>query len=166
MTTQGSEVRLVAHLARANPQWHDLEAHPVLVVLSGPHADSSPSHYEQTRNVPTWNYVAVHAYGHARLVLVTEPTQALAILAATITQYEPSHQPQWDRLPPDYQARLLQGIVAFEVTITELQGQQKLSQNKTPTEQQRIREALAGSSEQSAREVAAYMGRFASAAMP
>jgi transcriptional regulator len=159
VAASGDELRLVGHMARANPQWHELEAHPVLVVFSGPHAYISPTHYEQERSVPTWNYLAVHATGRARLV--TEPARVLEIMAATIAQYEAGYQPQWDRLPPDYQAGLLRGIVAFELTITELQGQQKLSQNKTPGEQQRIREALAGSPDQPAREVAAYMARLA-----
>ncbi|MGI4873062.1 MAG: FMN-binding negative transcriptional regulator [Janthinobacterium lividum] len=151
----GHELRLVGHMARANPQWHELEAHSVLVVFSGPYAYISPTHYEQQRSVPTWNYLAVHATGRARLV--TEPARVLEIMAATIAQYEPGYQPQWERMPPDFQAGLLQGIVAFELTITDLQGQQKLSQNKTAGEQQRIREALAGSPDQHACEVAAYM---------
>lgn len=103
----------------------------------------------------TWNYLAVHATGPVRLV--SEPARALEIMAATIAEYEAGYQPQWDRLPPDYQAGLLRGIVAFAVVISDLQGQQKLSQNKTAGEQQRIREALAARPDQAAREVAAYM---------
>ncbi len=159
VTTHGDELRLVGHLARANPQWPDLEAQPVLAVFSGPHAYISPTHYEQERSVPTWNYLAVHATGRARLV--TEPARVLEIMAATIAHYEAGYQSQWDRLPAPYQAGLLQGIVAFELTITELQGQQKLSQNKTAGEQQRIREFLAGSPDQNAREMATYMAGLA-----
>jgi transcriptional regulator len=158
VTAHDDELRIAGHMARANPQWHDLEAHPVLVVFNGPHAYISPTHYEQERSVPTWNYVAVHATGRARLV--TEPASVLGIMTATITQYEAGYQPQWDRLPPAYQAGLLNGIVAFELTITELQGQQKLSQNKTAGERQRIRETLASSPDQHAREVAAYMAKL------
>src|SRR4051794_14312849 len=59
---------LVGHMARANPQWHDLEGQQALVVFSGPHAYISPTWYEAANVVPTWNYVAVHAYGICRLV--------------------------------------------------------------------------------------------------
>jgi transcriptional regulator len=163
-TLHGDELRLVGHLARANPQWRDLEAHPVLAVFSGPHAYISPTHYEQERNVPTWNYVAVHATGRARLV--TDAARVLEIMAATIAQYEADYQPQWDRLPADYQARLLHGIVAFELVVSNLQGQQKLSQNKTASEQRRIQQALAGSPDQQAREVAAYMARLPTVQVP
>ncbi len=155
VTQHGEELRLVGHLARANPQWRELAGNPALAVFSGPHAYISPTHYEQERSVPTWNYVAVHATGPVQLV--TEPTRVLDIMAATIAQYEAGYQPQWDRLPSGYQAGLLQGIVAFELTVTELQGQWKLSQNKTTDEQRRIREALAASPDQQARELATYM---------
>lgn len=159
VTQHGEELRLMGHMARANPQWRELEGNSALVVFSGPHAYISPTHYEQERSVPTWNYVAVHAIGLVQLV--TEPTQVLEIMAATIAQYEVGYQPQWERLPPTYQTGLLQGIVAFELTITALQGQWKLSQNKTTGEQQRIWEALADSPDQQAREVASYMKKLA-----
>ena len=59
---------LVGHVARANPQWHGLDGQTVLAVFSGPHAYVSPTWYEAENVVPTWNYVAVHAYGPCRLV--------------------------------------------------------------------------------------------------
>ncbi len=56
---------LRAHVARANRQWHDFDGE-VLVIFSGPHAYISPSWYGDTQpSVPTWNYLAVHAYGAA-----------------------------------------------------------------------------------------------------
>src|SRR4051812_5840105 len=61
--TAGPHGTLVGHMARANPQWHDLDGREVLAVFSGPHAYVSPSWYEADDVVPTWNYVAVHARG-------------------------------------------------------------------------------------------------------
>ena len=55
-------------MARANPQWRELAGQTVLAVFSGPHAYISPTWYEAPNVVPTWNYVAVHAYGRAELV--------------------------------------------------------------------------------------------------
>src|SRR5262245_51222170 len=60
--------RLVGHVARANPQWRELADQQVLVVFSGPHAYVSPRWYEAENVVPTWNYVAVHAYGRCQLI--------------------------------------------------------------------------------------------------
>ncbi|HRI58716.1 MAG TPA: FMN-binding negative transcriptional regulator, partial [Saprospiraceae bacterium] len=61
-------LRLLAHFAKANPQWKSLEEQTALVIFSEPHAYISPSLYEKEQNVPTWNYVAVHAYGQATLI--------------------------------------------------------------------------------------------------
>src|SRR4051794_6236182 len=65
--TAGPHGTLIGHMARANPQWRDLDGRPVLAVFGGPHAYISPSWYEAENVVPTWNYVAVHATGTFRL---------------------------------------------------------------------------------------------------
>ncbi len=72
-TNPGPWGTLRCHVARANPVWASLEhASDVLVIFQGPEAYVSPSAYEAKqkdgRVVPTWNYVAVHAYGKARIV--------------------------------------------------------------------------------------------------
>src|SRR4051794_30133809 len=64
----GPHGTLVGHVARANPQWQDLDGRQVLAVFPGPHAYDPPSWYEAENVVPPWNYVAVHAYGTFRLV--------------------------------------------------------------------------------------------------
>ncbi|MBK8473954.1 MAG: FMN-binding negative transcriptional regulator [Sphingobacteriales bacterium] len=93
-----------------------------------PHAYISPQLYESPINVPTWNYIAVHAYGKAQLI--ADEIAATALLEQTINYYEAQYMVQWNSLPQDYKDRLLKGIVAFEIVVTELQGKQKLSQNK------------------------------------
>src|SRR3546814_20099139 len=56
-------------MARANPQWQDFAGlatagQEALVVFKGPHSYISPTWYETEQpTVPTWNSVAVHAYG-------------------------------------------------------------------------------------------------------
>lgn len=148
-------VRLISHFARANPQWQQVAAHPVLVVFSEPHAYISPSHYDSKQSVPTWNYFAIHAYGQGRLL--TEPAQTLSVLEATIATYEASYQQQWKQLPTEFKTNMARGIVAFEITVTELQAQKKMSQNKSAAEQQRIIHTLAASEDGAARELAHYM---------
>ncbi len=62
---------LRGHMARANTQWRTFdEKKEVLVIFPGPHAYISPSWYvsEPETSVPTWNFVAVHAYGIPRIV--------------------------------------------------------------------------------------------------
>ena len=59
---------LLGHMARANSQWESADGQSVLAVFSGPHAYISPAWYEAERVVPTWNYVAIYAYGTLRVV--------------------------------------------------------------------------------------------------
>src|SRR4051812_20940703 len=62
--------RLRSHMARANPQWRGfgISGGEAMVIFQGPHAYVSPSWYESKLQVPTWNYVTVHAYGVPRIV--------------------------------------------------------------------------------------------------
>ena len=50
---QGSQGRLLAHMARANPQWRAFsQDRDVLVIFQGPHTYVSPSWYVTEPNVP------------------------------------------------------------------------------------------------------------------
>lgn len=149
------QLLLRAHLSKANPQWRDLCAQTALVVFAEPHAYVSPRHYDRPLNVPTWNYVAVHAYGQARLL--PDLAASLAALEEMIDTYEPAYRAQWEALPDDYKHKMAAGIVAFEIVVTELQGKEKLSQNKTEAERGRIRDAFGASEDAQARAIAAYM---------
>ena len=65
----GETIRLKGHFAKANPHWRAHEqGGEALVIFQGPHAYIAPAQYETSEAVPTWNYVAVHAYGELRLL--------------------------------------------------------------------------------------------------
>src|SRR4029079_18453576 len=64
----GPNGTLLGHMARANLQWRDASGQEVLTIFSGPHAYISPQWYVAPQVVPTWNYVAVHAYGPLELI--------------------------------------------------------------------------------------------------
>jgi len=152
----GEHLVLRAHFAKANPQSRQIAAaQTCLVLFSEPHAYISPQLYESPINVPTWNYIAVHAYGKAQLI--ADEVAATALLEQTINYYEAQYMVQWDSLPQDYKDRLLKGIVAFEIVVTELQGKQKLSQNKSDTDRQRITDSLAQSPHSYEQDLANYM---------
>jgi transcriptional regulator len=155
VSEQNGQVILSGHFAKANAQWEEISTHPVLVIFSEPHAYISPKHYEKELSVPTWNYISVHAYGQGRLV--TEPEQAFALLENMITTYEADYKQQWDRLPSDFKSKMLNGIVSFEITVTELQAAKKLSQNKTTGEKQSIINAFAASTDENERQIGHYM---------
>src|SRR5579864_6650019 len=66
---RGPHGTLLAHMARANPQWqHFAGGREALAIFHGPHGYISPSWYETAPAVPTWNYAAVHAYGPAAII--------------------------------------------------------------------------------------------------
>jgi transcriptional regulator len=150
--------RLVGHVARPNPQWQLFAPdRPVLVVFAGAHAYVSPSLYAQHPSVPTWNYVAVHAYGVPRVI--EDPGEVRALLERLVRTFEDGRSTPWrmDSLADTYLNGMMRGIVAFEIPITRLEGKAKLSQNRDAVDQGRTREALAASDDPVARAVAALM---------
>ena len=155
VTLRDDNIILAAHFAKANEQWQDIQNNTVLVIFSEPHAYISPKNYDKELNVPTWNYIAVHAYGQA--TLVTEQNQVLEILKNSIEYYDHSYKQQWDNLPEDYKSGMIKGIVAFEMVVTDIQGKKKLSQNKTINEQKKIINTLSNSIDTNARIIADYM---------
>ncbi len=149
------QIVLSAHFAKANSQWETIQENDVLVIFSQPHAYISPQHYDKEQNVPTWNYVAVHAYGSCKLIIDNE--KGMKILEDMIMQHEPGYINQWERLDNRYKDGLYKGIVPFEINVKSIQSAGKLSQNKSESEKKRIIEALSGSNDSVERELAEYM---------
>jgi transcriptional regulator len=144
---RGPNGTLLAHMAHANPQWHDFDkAQEVLVIFQGPHAYISPSWYEVELSVPTWNYAVVHAYGLPRLL---EDEEELYTLLKTLIQtHEANFEKPWAfPLPDDYVQKMMRSIVGFEIQVTRLEGKFKLSQNRTATERENVIDALQESSD-------------------
>jgi transcriptional regulator len=139
---RGPNGTLLAHMARANPQWRDFKSEQeVLVIFQGPHAYVSPSWYEVELSVPTWNYAVVHAYGIPRLV--EEGEELYTILKILIQTHEAQFENAWPfQLSNDYLQKMMRGIVGFEIEITRLEGKFKLSQNRTESEREKVIAAL------------------------
>jgi transcriptional regulator len=149
------DVTLRFHLAKPNPQVAQLRASSdVLVIFNGPHAYISPSNYEKP-DVPTWNYVAVHAYGAPREVIGKDAQ--LAMLADLIGHYESAFQPDWDAMPEAYRNGMLAGIVGFELAVTRIEGKEKLSQNRSHGDQQAVADWLLAHAHDAPRAVGALM---------
>ena len=132
---QGAHGLLTAHVARANPVWQQCgDGLDVLVVFHGPAAYVSPNWYpskhETHRQVPTWNYEVVHAYG--RLTVQDNEKFVRGVVGRLTRHHEASEPKPWKmgEAPPDYIQTMLQAIVGIEVAITRLEGKAKLSQNR------------------------------------
>jgi transcriptional regulator len=149
------KIILTSHLAKANPHSELLENNRSLVIFSEPHAYISPKHYDKELSVPTWNYISVHAYGTARII--DNIAEAIIALETMIDSYDTDYRKQWDSLPEDFKIKMVGGIVAFEITVDELQASKKLSQNKTEIEQERIIETLSNSPHSTENAIAEYM---------
>ena len=120
---------LLGHCARANPQAQLLASTPqALVSFMGPQAYMSPSVYSEKQRVPTWSYLAVQAKVLTRIIDPHEDRDRL--LKSLIAEHEPAYAQQWRELPDNYTGAMLNGIVAFEMQITDLQCAVKLNQHR------------------------------------
>lgn len=153
---EGPHGVLEGHFAQANPQASTLAGEQVLVVFSGPHAYVSPRLYEKA-SVPTWNYIAVHAYG--RLELLEDDATKEAMLAGMFAVYEPESAALWAGLGSRERAAMLRGIVGFRIAIERIEGKFKLSQNRPPVDRQSVRDRFAAGNEDE-RALAAWMDRL------
>ena len=158
---RGANGTLTAHMARANPQWqHFTNGKPVLAMFRGPHAYISPAWYATHPSVPTWNYIAVHAYGVPKIV--DAPAAMEDLLRRLVDTNEAANGTTWRMggLTEQYLGGMMRAIVAFEIPIDRLEGKAKLSQNRDTTDQTRVAEALAASGDPSAQAASKLMVRF------
>lgn len=134
--------RLLAHMARANPHWRQLQQAEAdtLVVFQGPHAYVSPSLYSDS-GVPTWNYAVVHIYGRFRVL--ESASDHREVMETLTAQHESRRTEPWQA---DFDSSMVQQMmratVAFEIEISEVQGKFKLSQNRSTTDRENVIAAL------------------------
>src|SRR6185437_14106301 len=146
---------LKSHFAKANPQSNDIIDNGALVIFTEPHAYISPKHYEKAESVPTWNYLAVHAYGNC--VLLDGEADKTALLKETIEAFDADYLKQWNSLPDTFKQNMTKGIVAFEIMVYDLHAKKKLSQNKTAAERESIISELSQAENTNEIDIAAYM---------
>ncbi len=151
----GDRIILSSHFAKANPQSADIVNNNALVIFTEPHAYISPKHYEKAESVPTWNYLAVHAYG--KCILLAGEEKKATLLKETIQFYEEDYLKQWDSLPDDFKQKMMKGIVAFEIIVDDLQAKKKLSQNRTEKERENIIKELNSAENSNEKDIADYM---------
>lgn len=151
---------LIGHFARANPHATYVEGAESLAIFHGPHAYVSPSWYaEPVDAVPTWNYAVVHAHG--RISLATDPAESRAILDALVTRFEALREAPWHLgLSPAKLDAMVGGIVGFRLRIKRLDAKFKLSQNRSPDDQQRVAAALAEEGYADAQATSAWMRAY------
>ncbi|MEE8189673.1 MAG: FMN-binding negative transcriptional regulator [Kiloniellales bacterium] len=159
---RGPQGTLTAHMARANPQWRDLEllsakGGEALVIFQGPHAYVSPNWYAGSQAVPTWNYVAVHAYGTPGLI--EDSVRVRALLERLTERHEQCSPKPWSLAGQEekYTSAMIRGVVAFEIPVARLEAKAKLNQNKGPEDRAGVIAGLRAADDPLAAEVAALM---------
>ena len=145
----GSEFGVLrAHISRANPQWRDVEPTvDALAIFAGHQHYITPNWYpgtkEHGKEVPTWNYAVVHAYGPLKVI---EDQDWLLANVERLTDIHEAHSPEpWkvSDAPADFIQTQLRGIVGLELPIRRLEGKWKVSQNRNEADRQGVIEGLA-----------------------
>lgn len=135
--TAGEWGALRAHFARANPHWRVLATGAqTLVICQGPHGYVSPTWYRE-RSVPTWDYIAVHAWCRPRLV---QGEELAALLAELMRRHEArtGTGAAYGDYPADYTEKMLRAIVGVELEIVRVEAAFKLSQNRSAADRESV----------------------------
>jgi transcriptional regulator len=126
---------LRAHVARANPILRDIQdGAETLVIFQGASGYISPTFYpskqETHRQVPTYNYLVVHAHG--RIAIRDDEAFVRGVVARLTRKMEAGETLPWKMgdAPADFIESMLKEIVGIEIEVTRLVGKAKLSQNK------------------------------------
>jgi transcriptional regulator len=127
----------------------------------GPDAYVSPTWYPTKqvhhKHVPTWNYETVHAICKAEIF---DDAERLRDAVSRLTHRHEAHRAApWniDQAPSDFIGAQIKGIIGIKLTIVELQGKRKLSQNRVPEDREGVRNALSRSEDLIDNEVSASM---------
>lgn len=166
---EGETLTLRGHVSKANPMAGLIAGSTAVApvrataVFSGPQAYVSPDWYQTENQVPTWNYLAVHASG--ALEHVADPAAFEALLADLSAEHEAALVPKrpWTmgKMVPGTVARMMKGITGFRMTVDLLEAKAKLSQNKNAVDRGGVVAALDALARPDTVATAAWMRRLA-----
>lgn len=165
--SEGEHGVLYGHLAKANPQWTLPATSEALVIFSGPDAYVTPSWYAAKREhgkvVPTWNYVAVHAYGTVEFF--DDEARLLDAVTRLTNRHEQPRQQPWavTDAPEPFIKSQLKGIIGLRLPITRIEGKRKMSQNRSELDREGVASGLFASERESDRQAARLVPRASKA---
>jgi transcriptional regulator len=155
------EPELLCHMARANPQWRELQRAPrAKIIFHGPQAYISPAWYnEAADNVPTWSYAVVHVEG--KFELIEKPDEAVAVMEKLIARFEDANGTSW-RLPSfrDEVNALMNAITVFKFRGLKFNAKFKLNQKQELDERRNVQRELKQSGDSTAIQLAELMAAF------
>jgi transcriptional regulator len=156
--SEGPHGTIYGHVAKANPQWRMAPIGEALAIFMGPEAYVTPSWYvikqETGKVVPTWNYIAVHAYGPVEFF--EDPERLLDVVTRLTNRHETPRANPWavGDAPADFIAAQLRGIVGLRIPVTRFEGKRKMSQNRPAGDRLGVAAGLGLSEDSRDREVA------------
>jgi transcriptional regulator len=163
LADEGERGVLYGHVAKANPQWKLPPVGEALAMFSGPDAYITPSWYASKREhgkvVPTWNYVAVHAYGPVEFF--EDPDRLYDVVTRLTNLHEGERPERWavTDAPAEFIRSQLRGIVGLRLPIARIEGKRKLSQNRPAGDRQGVAAGLAESEREGDRIVSGMIPR-------
>jgi transcriptional regulator len=135
--TRGEHGYLLAHVARSNSVWTDVnERDDVLVIFRGADAYISPNWYpskkELHRQVPTWNYQVVHVHGKIRIRDDKDFVRGVVARLTAVHERRVGSPKPWKMTdaPEEFIDQMLAAVVGIEIAITRMVGKWKLGQNR------------------------------------
>jgi transcriptional regulator len=159
--SEGPYGTLYGHVARANSQWKTAPIGEAVALFMGANAYITPSWYQTKREtgmvVPTWNYVAVHAYGTVEFF--EDADRLLDVVTRLTNLHEGTRAEPWavTDAPESFIRSQLRGIVGLRMPIARLEGKRKMSQNRNEADRAGVAAGLAASDRPSDRAVAALI---------
>jgi transcriptional regulator len=127
---QGAVVALNGHMARRNPLYAALAAHPLATILfQGPQAYISPTWVRNRDWAPTWNYAQLRC----DVEVAFDPDGGDASLSQLVDTMEDGRDNLWhiSEMGDRYRG-MEQQIIAFRATVRGLAGRFKLGQDERP----------------------------------
>jgi len=159
--SEGDKGTLYGHVARANPQWKMAPTCEAMAIFAGPDAYVTPSWYptkkETGKVVPTWNYIAIHAYGP--IEFFEDADRLLDVVTRLTDLHEQTRADRWlvTDAPADFIKTQLRGIVGLRIPITRLDAKRKMSQNRNAADRAGVIKGLSESDRLSDRIAAALI---------
>jgi transcriptional regulator len=159
---------LVAHLARPNPHWRQVEPGVESVAMFlGLNGYVSPSLYatkaETRKVVPTWNYELVNVYG--QLQVHDDPAWLMRHVTSLSDHHEHGRNQPWSvsDAPESFVEGQLRAVVGIELSISRWEGKAKMSQNQPDANQRSVIAGLSASGCARDRQIAETVANYISA---
>ena len=158
---ENDELKLVGHMARANPHWKSFSEESLqLVVFEGSNCYISPNWYISQNAVPTWNYVTAHVYGEPRII--EDPDYIRTYQKKLVDKYEEQQNIPWhlEDLDNVFVNDMFRAIVTFEIQIAHIECKFKLSQNRPSADRKSVVTALEATGKKAETAIASLMRKL------